>query len=164
MLANQVVKQLTIGLSIDSSNPLFHLEYKSFVFSWGKMSTTPRLLMSLLLYIFVANKRKSWIIHFFIHFAPVFISLSTSKSLNALDVIAVHICKLMADEKTGNNNLFLRMKPNVFFFSFSLAATRLGNSMSAHPAETCLLANRFFTQNLFAACRKLRFDFIQSLS
>ena len=59
MLANQVVKQLTIGLSIDSSNPLFHLEYKSFVLGWGKMSTTPRLLMSLLMYIFVANKRKS---------------------------------------------------------------------------------------------------------
>ena len=34
-------------LSIDSSNPVFYLEYKSFVFSWGKMSTTPRLQMSL---------------------------------------------------------------------------------------------------------------------
>ena len=36
-------------LSIDSSNPIFYLEYKSLVFSWGTMSTTPRLPMSLLL-------------------------------------------------------------------------------------------------------------------
>ena len=88
------------------------------------MSTTPSLLMSLvLLFTFLfANRRKwkymTWIIHFFIHFASVFISLSTSKSLNALAVIAVHSYKLLADEKTGNNNLFLRMKPNVFFFFF----------------------------------------------
>ena len=109
-------------MSIDSSNPLFHLEYKSFVFSWGKISTTPHLLKSLLLFTFLPLPQVE--VHalkyplFFIHFASVFISLSTSKSLNALDVIAVHSCKLMADEKTGNNNLFLRMKPNVFFFFF----------------------------------------------
>ena len=84
------------------------------------MSTTPRLLMSLLLFTFLfANRRKCKYMTWIIHFASVFISLNTSKSLNALDVIAVHSCKLLADEKTGNNNLFLRMKPNVFFFSFS---------------------------------------------
>lgn len=37
-------------LSIDSWNPIFYLEYKSLVFSWGTMSTTPRLPMSLLLF------------------------------------------------------------------------------------------------------------------
>ena len=41
------------------------------------------------------------------------------------------------------------------FFSFSWAATRFGNSISAHPAETCFLANKFYTQNLFAVGRKL---------
>ena len=40
-------------LSIDSSNPIFYLEYKSPVFSWGKMSTTQRLPMSLLLFTFL---------------------------------------------------------------------------------------------------------------
>ena len=29
--------------------------------------------------------------------------------------------------------------------------------MSGHPAATCLLADKFYTQKLFAACRKLRF-------
>ena len=40
-------------LSIDSSNPIFYLEYKSPVFSLGKMSTTQRLPMSLLLFTFL---------------------------------------------------------------------------------------------------------------
>lgn len=82
-------------------------------------ATSPK--VSFTVYIFTSTSgRGTWpeISTFFIHFASVFISLSTSKSLNALDVIAVHSCKLMADEKTGNNNLFLRMKPNVFFFFF----------------------------------------------
>ena len=89
------------NLSIDSSNPLFfHLENKSFVFSWGKISTTPHLLKSLLLFTFLlliegSTGRRPEISTFSIHFASVFISLSTSKSLNALDVIAVHSCKLL---------------------------------------------------------------------
>ena len=103
------------------------------------MSTTPRLLLSLLLYIFVANKRKSWIIRFFIHFASVFIGLSTSKSLNALHVIAVHSCKRLPDEKTGNNNLFLRMKPNVFFCLFvgSYKVGKLNVSTSSGNLFAC---------------------------
>ena len=104
------------------------------------MSTTPRLLMSLLLYIFVANKRKSWIIHFFIHFASVFIGLSTSKSLNALDVIAVHSCKRLPDEKTGNNNLFLtKWNPMSFFFLFvgSYKVGKLNVSTSSGNLFAC---------------------------
>ena len=72
--------------------------------------------------------------------------------MTLLHVIAVHSCKSLPGESKQTNH-FLRMKPNVFF-PFSKATTRLGNSMSAHQAEAYLLANRFYTQNLFA-CRAM---------
>ena len=60
MLANQVVKQLTnkVCQLTHHSSFLFTLNIKA-LSSWGKMSTTPRLLMSLLLFTFLfANRRK----------------------------------------------------------------------------------------------------------
>ena len=33
-------------------------------------------------------------------------------------MIAVHRCERLLDEKTGNNNIFLRMKPSAFFSLF----------------------------------------------
>ena len=84
-------------------------------------STSPN--VSFTVYIFVTNRRKyrymTWNIHFFIHLASGFISLSTSKSLiNALDVIAVHSCKRLPDKKKGNNNLFSGWNQKSFFFFF----------------------------------------------
>ena len=101
-------------------------------------------------YNFAANRRKYRYMTWIIYPLCLLISLSTWKWL--LHVIAVHSCKSLPGESKQTNH-FLRMKPNVFF-PFSKATTRLGKSMSAHQAEACLLANSFYTQNLFA-CRAM---------
>ena len=138
MLANQVVKQLTNDVCQLTHQTLFftlNIKALSLVGAF-KMSTT---LVSWCLFYcshFCCNKRKyrymTWNIHFF---------LSISKSLDALHVIAVHSCKRLPDEKTGNNNLFLRIKPNVFFFLFvgSYKVEKLNVSTSSGNLQGSIL-------------------------
>ena len=98
----------------------------------------------------------TWIIHF----TSVFISLSSSRSLYCTwcdGSSQLQTFSWSKKKKKRKMTVFFWGWNPMPFFSFSQAATRLGNSMSAHPTETCFLANKFYTQNLFAVNRKLRF-------
>ena len=122
MLVNKGVKATNKRrLSIDSSNQLF----------------LPWILKPC--FNFVANRRKyrymTWIIY------PLCLLISLSAWMTLLHVIAVHSCKSLPGESKQTNH-FLRMKPNVFFFSFFVvwAATSLGNSVSVSRSSGSLFA------------------------